>query len=633
MYRRKKIALFISHIYGYYQSKLCDGIMKSSAESGFQVDVFATNDGEDLGDYGQGEFGVLHLPRPNDYDGIILASGTYLIPALRDELADLFTDVFCCPVIDINQKSSSFPRIELDNNSPFEDMVCHLIQKHGIKNPVYLGISSYPEFNQLRKEAFLRGLSSLNYPTENTIYHCAEMEEASIENTLEELLKYSPDAIVCYNDNVALTVISCLKKKKIAVPEQIAVTGCDNIALGQNSVPTLTTISFPIEQIGETAIQFLSNAMHGMELPPVTTITSQLTFGESCGCSTSSGEAPYLARELEQYQQYMERSYLFHMQMSANLQGVTDLDEGIQLLSDYIRQLPDCREFYLCLYENWNVPARHIRKLLPSLEEEYDSDTVMLKLGFREGNFIPECTFTKRSLLPSYLYDSNNSWYIYCPLFFGSKLYGYIALSFYHQISTYPFIFLSWLMNVNNMLKDICDKKELGLLVERLENIYKTDELTGLLNRQGFKAYATPALEKAIAHQEPICSIMADLDCLKKINDTYGHQEGDFAIRVLAHAIENSVGEHCFCVRRGGDEFHILSLQCTEEDIQYTIEHIRKYLNNYNRLNTKPYLINASFGYAMRTLKHIDELNDLLEQADKNMYEEKNTKNKTIQKG
>lgn len=633
MYRRKKIALFISHIYGYYQSELCKGVMNSASEFGFQVDVFATNDGEDLGDYGQGEFGVLHLPRPNDYDGIILASGTYLIPALRDDLAKLFTESFCCPVIDINPLPSSFPRIELDNNSPFEDMVRHLIQKHGIKHPIYLGISSYPKFNGLREEAFLRGLNSQGYPTENTVYRCAEISEEAIEKALDELLTSSPDAIVCYNDNVALNVISCLKKKKIPVPDRIAVTGCDNIALGQSSKPSLTTISFPIAQIGETAVQFLSNAMHGMEIPPVTTITAKFLPGESCGCITSSGEEPFLVKDLEQYQKYMEHSYLFHMRMCANLQGVSDLDDGIQLLSDYISQLPDCSEFYLCLYENWDVPAQHIRELLPSSDEEIDSDTIMLKLGYKHGSFIPECTFTKRSLLPSYLYDSDTSWYIYCPLFFGSKLYGYVAISFYNKISTYPFIFMFWLMNVNNMLKGICDKKELGLLADRLERIYKTDELTGLLNRQGFTACATPALEEAIAKKEPVCSIMADLDCLKKINDTYGHQEGDFAIRVLAHAIENSVGEHSFCVRHGGDEFHILALQCSEEDVQHTIEHIRQYLDSYNRLNTKPYLIGASFGYAIRVLKHANELSDLLEQADQHMYLEKKNKTKIIQKG
>lgn len=633
MYRRKKIALFISHIYGYYQTKLCDGILKKATESGYQVDVFTTNDGEDLGDYGQGEFEILNVPTPGLYDGVLFASGTYLLPALYEKLSSYIKEAFHCPVIDISQHDSCFPRIELDNNSAFEDLVIHLIKNHGFKKVVYLGVDSYPEFNTLRQEAFLRGLASQDYSSRNCIFTCESLDEKDIHATMSTLLEQKPDAIVCYNDNVALTVISILKEMGISVPEQIAVTGCDQIPLGQNSVPALTTISFPIEQIGATAVEMLSNSLHGMEIPPVTTIAARIFMGNSCGCPSSCTETPYLAKELEKYQFYMEQAFLFHMQMSANLQGVHDLEQGITLLTDYIQKLPNCKEFYFCLYEDWDAPASHIRKLISGYEESYDSDIVMLKIGLKEGKLLPECTFSRRNLLPEHLYDSGNPWYVYCPLFFGSKLYGYLALTFKEEISSYPFIFMPWIMNVNNMLKDICDKKELGLLVERLESIYKTDELTGLLNRQGFKAYLAPALEKAISDGQSVCSMMVDLDCLKLINDTFGHQEGDFAIRVLAHAIENTVDDTFICSRRGGDEFQLLAFGRNSGDIDAIIEQIRKYLHNYNRLNTKPYNIEASFGYSLHPLNHAEELPAMFEEADKKMYEEKKTKTKNILKG
>ncbi len=633
MYRRKKIALFISHIYGYYQTKLCDGILKKATESGYQVDVFTTNDGEDLGDYGQGEFEILNVPTPGLYDGVLFASGTYLLPALYEKLSSYIKEAFHCPVIDISQHDSCFPRIELDNNSAFEDLAIHLIKSHGFKKIVYLGIASYPEFNTLRQEAFLRGLTSQDSSSQNCIFTCESLDEKDIHATMSTLLEQKPDAIVCYNDNVALTVISILKEMGISVPEQIAVTGCDQIPLGQNSVPALTTISFPIEQIGATAVEMLSNVLHGMEVAPVTTIAARIFTGNSCGCPSSCTEAPYLAKELEKYQFYMEQAFLFHMQMSANLQGVHDLEQGITLLTDYIQKLPNCKEFYFCLYEDWDAPASHIRKLISGYEESYDSDIVMLKIGLKEGKLLPECTFSRRNLLPEHLYDSGNPWYVYCPLFFGSKLYGYLALTFKKEISSYPFIFMPWIMNVNNMLKDICDKKELGLLVERLESIYKTDELTGLLNRQGFKAYLAPALEKAISDGQSVCSMMVDLDCLKLINDTFGHQEGDFAIRVLAHAIENTVDDTFICSRRGGDEFQLLAFGRNSGDIDAVIEQIRKYLHNYNRLNTKPYNIEASFGYSLHPLNHAEELPAMFEEADKKMYEEKKTKTKNILKG
>lgn len=117
----------------------------------------------------------------------------------------------------------------------------------------------------------------------------------------------------------------------------------------------------------------------------------------------------------------LEQNMLLNMHMSANLQCIDDLDTGIELLAEFALSLPDCREFYLCLYEDWDQISHHIREITFTEEEELCSDTVLLKLAIKNGKRLPECTFTKRSILPDYLYDSNSSSYIYTPLFFGEK--------------------------------------------------------------------------------------------------------------------------------------------------------------------------------------------------------------------
>lgn len=635
MYRTKKIGVFISHIYGDYQSRLCSGIIKKAAEYGYLVEIFASNEGENLGDYGKGEFSILNIPRPDDYTGIIMASGTYLLPSLEQGIMKMLREHFTCPIIDINQKPSFYPRIVLENNKPVKDVVLHLGKTHHHNNICYLGSSVEADYNIIRERSFIEGMNELSLSATKCIYSC-DYSRDSIEQALKQILKADPlpDAIVCYNDKIALSVITMLKDRGYRIPEQIAVTGCDTLEFGQMTAPTLTSVTFPIDEVGKMAVEQLSKLIHKETVDPVTTVMATPSFGTSCGCPNNHPISSYFyARKLDEHISDLEQNLILDMHMSANLQGVEDLDKGIDLLAQFALTLPDCKEFYLCLYEDWDRISSHIREITLTTEDECNSDTVLLKLAIKDGKRLPECTFTKRNILPDYLYDGNTSSYIYTPLFWGDKSFGYLALTFDNSKVGYSFFFISWLMNVNNMLKGLCDKKNLGLLVGRLEDIYTKDELTGLLNRQGFKILSVPAFDKAIADKTPVCAFMFDLDCLKLINDTYGHAEGNFAIQVLAHALENSIEEGDICSRQGGDEFQVLTFNYTPEKAAQLMDSVNKYLSNYNKLHTKDYRIQASCGYCLKIPENPADLSEMYKVADLNMYDHKRNKDKQIIKG
>lgn len=635
MHRTKKIGVFISHIYGNYQSRLCLGIIEKASEYGYLVEIFASNDGENLGDYGKGEFSILNIPRPGDYAGVIIASDTFVLPSLKQALFELLKECFTCPVIDISQKPSDYPRIVLENNKPVRDVVVHLGKKHHCKKICYLGNSAEADNNLLREQFFIEGLKELSLPAEHSVYACDYTRE-SIELALKQITDAGalPDAIVCYNDRIALSVITILKEHNLRIPEQIAITGCDTLEFGQMMPPILTSVTFPSDEVGKMAALQLARLIRKETIKDVTVVNALPSFGTSCGCPALNPVSSYFyTRKLDEQIMSLEQNMLLNMHMSANLQCVDDLDTGIELLAEFALSLPDCRGFYLCLYEDWDRISTHIREITFTEEEEYRSDTVLLKLAIKNGKRLPECTFTKRNILPDYLYDDNSSSYIYTPLFFGEKNFGYLALTLENSKAGYPFFFLSWLMNVNNMLMELCDKKNLGLLVGRLEDIYTKDELTGLLNRHGFLLASTPAVNNAVADQIPICAFMFDLDSLKLINDTFGHAEGSFAIQVLSHALENSTDENAICSRQGGDEFWVLTFNYTPEKASALMDHVAKYLTNYNRLHSKGYQIQASCGYCLKVPKSPEDLTEMFREADLNMYAQKKNKDRQIIKG
>jgi diguanylate cyclase (GGDEF)-like protein len=102
-----------------------------------------------------------------------------------------------------------------------------------------------------------------------------------------------------------------------------------------------------------------------------------------------------------------------------------------------------------------------------------------------------------------------------------------------------------------------------------------TDSLTGLLNRRSFESKLTAAR----ASEPTIALAMADLDHFKKLNDTYGHETGDRALRLFADVLRGSFREHDMLCRHGGEEFLIALPSCTAEGARRALDAVRERLD------------------------------------------------------
>lgn len=629
--RTQKIGVFVSHIYGEYQTALCQGIIDRATEYGFFVDIFCTTDGEDLGDYGLGEKSILRIPTLSEYTGIVFVSNTYVLKELRDELREALSDQCHCPIIEIAQNSTHFPTVQLDNLSPFKELIEHLINVHHYTRIAYLGNNLEPMFSVPRLEYYRQILTEHGLPILEEYSMDTDYTTESILAAMNHFmgLPERPQVIVCYNDRMAITAMALLQQMGYRIPEDIALTGFDCLEIGQENTPSLTSITFPVYELGTCAVSKIMARLDGKEDDMHSIVPAKISVGASCGCPGSY--IPHLKYEhrLVRRIEIAEDAQLRNINMAARLQGVTDIDDGADMLEDFVRAIPGCREFHLCLYGDWNHISRKIRTLARVENNDFDTNTILLKLAIRDGKRLPECTFSKHSTLPDYIYRNSSRVYVYSPLYFGEKAFGYVALSYENNRLCYPFTFFSWLMNINTMLKNIGDNRNMGLLITRLEDIYTKDDLTGLYNRQGFKLVSDHFLENAEQEKKNLFVAVFDLDGLKTINDTYGHLEGNFAIQVLGHALESSVNSGDICARLGGDEFYILGSDYTEDTALQLMNRIQKYLDNYNRLHTKAYNILASGGYYITSEFVLSDLQELFDKADRQMYIEKNRKKKS----
>lgn len=626
MYHTRKIGVFISHIFGDYQQKLCQGIFDEALEYGYQVEVFASTDGENPGTL-SGEESILKIAPCQEFDGIIFINTTYLEVKLEEKIRQYLQQTDMPPVLFINQDSALSNNVLLDNHSPFAELAEHFIKVHKSRRICFLGCQSEPEANTERINIFKTTLSNNGISCgKNDIYSC-NYGISHVKEAWDFFCEQGqPNAIMCYNDRIALDLMYILLEMGISIPQDLAVSGCDNLSISQNITPTLTTITFPTYEVGQEALKRLIRMIDGNAEKTPTVVKASATIGCSCGCNYRKSHDPYYAIQQMHEISQKERRVYDDIHMSASLNDITNTEDAMEQLAKYISYIPHCSELYLCLYENWDSAPMQIQLLTSiqgldtedSFEDEasYDENTVFLTLGYRHGKLIQPCSFVHNDILPAFLMKKTDSHYICAPLYFEDKAYGYLVLAFEDNQLHYDFHVTSWLHTVSRMLKRIADRKHMMLLIHRLEDIYIRDELTGLYNYRGLHSMSNILLADALENGVKIFAASFDIDGLKQINQDFGHPEGNFAIQVVAGALKSSADDSIIIARTGGDEFCVLAAGYEQADVNTYMEHIQKYLDNYNRLRRKPYTISVSFGSALSPVSNAEELDTLIRNAD-----------------
>src|SRR5215218_7404075 len=178
------------------------------------------------------------------------------------------------------------------------------------------------------------------------------------------------------------------------------------------------------------------------------------------------------------------------------------------------------------------------------------------------------------------------------------------------------------------VVRDITERKKLE---ETLRNTSLKDELTGLLNRRGLLKQAAPYFDFARRQKEELLLLFIDLDGMKKINDDFGHNEGDNALINTAAILNRTFRSQDIIARLGGDEFTVLvtDIHASKED---AITRLNEHLKAYNASEICSHKLAFSIGVATLEPERMTCFEELLEQADQAMYEQKRMKRRTQNK-
>ena len=212
------------------------------------------------------------------------------------------------------------------------------------------------------------------------------------------------------------------------------------------------------------------------------------------------------------------------------------------------------------------------------------------------------------------------------PLYSGERQYGLIIADI--DISNLFYCFLATLQIVSaleyRLISRDMDEKN-----KWLEVAAQTDPMTKALNRRGFQDIAEYAIRSN--YGRPMRLYFADMDHLKQINDTFGHNDGDYAI-----TMQNSFLKRLFfkptqtIARYGGDEFLILDSDPGVRSAEDEISKLKTFCRDFNAASNKPYYIEISCGCTEFIADETTVLADLIDEADKSLYESKRSRRASV---
>lgn len=175
---------------------------------------------------------------------------------------------------------------------------------------------------------------------------------------------------------------------------------------------------------------------------------------------------------------------------------------------------------------------------------------------------------------------------------------------------------------INNQLANITrDLNKKNKALEKanvtINELLRSDALTGIANRRHFFEYFQKMHAHATRHKTHLSMVMADIDHYKEVNDRYGHMVGDEVLFDFAQLLKNNCREEDLPARYGGEEFSILLVSANKDEAYNLVERLRSTIEKTEFSDYK-IKITASFGIA--SLQNTEDIDTLLKKADQALY-------------
>lgn len=625
MSRKKTIVLCLTKINVETQHEIFLSVYKRVLELDYRLILISTsNDMYYYDGLSTGEGNIFYLINYKLIDGIILLSETIKEKCILD---DIITSAKMnnIPLISIDKYIEGTYNISFSYAQSMEKIVRHIVEHHKCKRVNFIAGMKGNSFSEERLDVYKKVLTENNIPIEEDRIGYGDFWDMPTAKVMKEFFNSPlpfPEAIICANDTMALCVCDILNEHGYKIPDDVIVTGFDGIIQEHYHIPRLTTAKQNNSQAGLLAVNILNQLFNGENPSKDNVVYHDFIISDSCGCVKHDGTysnklLSELSFQIDNYR-YFQTSMKNMLCIMNNSKSIYEL---LNKIPHYIKEIY-ANEVWICICKEFLENANYHQ------DKGYNSMKVICCDSNNNNTLIEN--FNPLEMIPNIhdVLQQDEHFLLFSPLHLQEKNIGYIAV----RVNPTEFNFDNFNTfndNLSTALEIVQTREHLKNAIARLEDMYLKDYLTGLLNRRGFYQRLEDKLYLLQSNENlSLMVISIDLNGLKYINDTFGHDEGDNAIKITSNYIMCNAINDDICARFGGDEFMIANIiENTSDYPQKYVNGLKQSINYYNDISNKPYKLGASCGICVERVTSKIQVDDIIKKADDRMYtEKKNTK-------
>lgn len=647
-----RIGVLINAAYSDYGASIIDGVSQFCRENNCSLIVFPMMRETQGGRFNFQYDAMIKLINPNNIDVLIICSATFVNYHNSNILFQEIKSLPPIPIVSVGMQLDDIPSIVVDSTKAVTSLVEHVILKHNRKDFLLMNAGPLSIESEERSKVFYDTLKKNKIHFSKDRILCGHFNFEDSYNSLKKYItgknsknnvkknsskgKLNFNAIFCCNDDMALGCIGCLEDMGIHVPEDVSIIGYDNVFASRAQDFGISTVDQLIQEQGYKAAGLAEELFLKENVKKkLITVKAVPFIRNSCGCCRprlSAGTAFTESKKLLQHNIHFSSSiqvYMLHYFLSES-QTPVSLEKLYNRLS-YCFALFDIASAILILYDKPVYVKEKATFVVP--EKAVVKMTYTRKGGVR----IPDYKFNPADdMLPDVCARLLDDGHFIFPVFAENNQYGYFLM----KIGKYEKIFYQTAFELvakeivaaikisqSEKEKDKLKTKNISLeeYSEKLQALSRTDELTQILNRRGFLEDAQMLITQFVQVEKKGLVIYGDMDGLKSINDTFGHEAGDRAIKAEAGILKEIFRTTDIVGRLGGDEFAILAPEMTKKDFSFIKKRLADKCEEYNAREVEPFVLSMSIGCTEFSCKK-SNLDVLLNEADQKLYVEKRAK-------
>ena len=334
-----------------------------------------------------------------------------------------------------------------------------------------------------------------------------------------------------------------------------------------------------------------------------------MDYSESCGCRDCVADNPneYIMKWYGRADEMRAKKDSYFMMMTQ----LTD----VEYVTEMMGKLKNYRHLFRAENFRMLVNRKFIKNTDIQMPAGFTSNSYLELVKFENGNSIVEKRVVRRENVYYEMLEDNSNIFVF-PLHWQDEFYGYMAIAVDVEDADFD-EYYEFMMSIEQVMGTVRKQAQ-------LQDMYVKDALTMLYNRFGFYSCFERDIKKYKRKRKWMFMVSIDMDGLKYINDTFGHAEGDVAIKAMASILMQCKGENGVVARFGGDEYVLYEMFDSDADKDNIISEFERKFNeeidSYNSVSGKSYKIGASCGILYREIKGVGELDDIMKEADDAMY-------------